>query len=479
MREIIIFLVLSLQVTWVLGQFSQKQKDDLKNLLDYPAVNYTINLNFSVTDYATPLYSCSVLGKLSDEALQQKLQNNYKDAPIYGEMSYRFYKKGNRSEAEKYFNQALPLFAKWQTEEPQNILAYFYEIDYLWSVESYKILESVLQEILQKFPNEKAVYAKNFEFQLFLKNDLQTSQTHLEAFEKQVDANDLHLLNYKKSLGLYTFIMSMRENPEKTLLSDFSFAERAFKANPKSLGHEHFYYYCVTFRSYENLMKRASQKQNSANIKELIKESDKNQIKLLKNAEKFFLKNLSKASESQKVYMLSNLASVYVFLGKFKEAVNYFEQAWQKEKKEDYFEGIIQANGFAGAWDKAEKYLIEALKENPQNLKYLVTLVGLYDRRIPNPELLRKYIAEIEQIGTSNELRSKTLAVWNIKQNNLTRAEFYLDLLGEEDFETLFYKMTLAVLQDKSQEAKSYYEKLVQKDKDDKYLLEAKKILNF
>ncbi|MDW8297329.1 MAG: hypothetical protein RMJ97_10665, partial [Raineya sp.] len=341
------------------------------------------------------------------------------------------------------------------------------------------ILENVLQEMLQKFPNEKVVHVKNFEFQLFLKNDLQTSQTHLEAFEKQVDVNDLHLLNYKKTLDFYNFIVGMRENPEKTFPSDFSFAEKAFKANPKSLGYEHFYYYCVTFRSYENLMKRAFQKQNSANIRELIKESDKNQIKLLKNAEKFFLKNLNKAPESQKVYMLNNLAVSCVFLGKFKEAVHYFEQAWQKEKNESYFEGIMQASGLAEVWDKAEKYLIEALKENPQNLKYLVTLVGLYDRRIPNPELLRKYIAEIEQIGTSNELRSKTLAVWNIKQNNLTRAEFYLDLLGEEDFETLFYKMTLAVLQDKSQEAKSYYEKLVQKDKDDKYLLEAKKILNF
>jgi|GEM_PF-5969505 len=475
MRKIILFFLFLFQANISWGQFSQQQKEAIKELMSYPSVNYSFNINFSTTDYATLLYPSLNIYELSIEQLEQKLQNSYKDAPIYGRISALFYQKKERNEAEKYFNKAIPLFKEWQQKEPQNPLAYLYMIDYLWSVETYPLLQETLQELSQKFPNDKAVIVKNFEFSLFVKNDVVAAQSYLDAFEKQVEPNNLAFLVYKQNLLWYKFLLRLKENPTNTSVSDFSFAEKAFKASPNSIAYGHFYYYCVTASSYEYMAKwifQNSQKiKNNDNYLELIREKDKKRIKLLQEAD------LEKAPKIQKTYILNNLGVVYIFLAEAKKAMECFEKAWQIEKNRNFLEAAILVASADKQWTDAEKYLQLALSENPQELQHLAMLVVIYSTKKPNPELLKKYITQIEQIGSSNELRSEVLAVWNMKQNNLERAEFYIDLLPEN--RGIPYRMALSVLKDDTTNAKKYFEKLWAEDKEDKDLLKAKQILNF
>lgn len=481
MRKILFFSLFLFQVSISWGQFSQKQKEAVKELMTYPNVNYSFNINFSTADYVAPFYPHLDLYELSVEQLEQKLQNSYKDAPIYGRISALFYQKKERLEAEKYFSRAIPLFKEWQLKEPQNMLPYLYMIDYLWSVETYPLLQETLQELSQNFPNEKVVIAKNFEFSLFIKNDVETAQNYLETFEKLVEPNNLTLLIYKQNLLWWKFLLGIKENPAKASPSDFSFAEVAYKTNPSSVAHGHFYYYCVTASSYENMAKRIlhnSQKnRNDNNYLQVLREKDKNRIKLLKEAERFFLKNLDKAPKIQQTYILNNLGVVYIYLGEAKKSIECFEKAWQIEKNKKFLEAAIFVAGADRQWSDAEKYLQLVLSENPQDLQHLAMLVVIYSVKKPNPELLKKYITQIEQIGSSDELRSGVLAVWNIKQNNLERAEFYLNLLPESS--GLFYRMVLSVLKDDMVEAKKYFQKLFAENKEDKNLLKAKQILNF
>lgn len=481
MRIFLIVVVCLFQVSFAWGQFSQKQKEEVRKLLSYPSVNYSLNINFSTTDYVTPLYPSLDIYELSLEQLEQKLQNNYKDAPIYGRISTLYYQKKDLNQASKYFDKAIPLFREWQQKEPQNPLAYLYVTDYLWSVGNFSLLQEILQEASQKFPNDKAIIAKNFEFSLFAKNDVKTAQSYLETFEKQVETNNLTLLTYKQNLAWWKFLLGARENPANITQSDFSFSEKAFKANPNSIAYGHFYYYCVTASSYENMAKWVLQNpkkiNKNDNYLEIIREKDKNRIKLLKEAEQFFLKNLDKVPKSQKTYMLNNLGVVYAFLANSQKSTEYFEKAWQMEKTKNFIEATILMSGIDKQWITAEKYLQQALSENPQELQHLAMLILIYDEKKPNPELLKKYVTQIEQIGSSDELRSKVLAVWNLKQNNLERAEFYLELLPENS--GLFYKMIFSALKDDTTSAKKYFEKLWAEDKEDKDLLKAKQILNF
>ncbi|MCS7078327.1 MAG: hypothetical protein NZ455_16565 [Bacteroidia bacterium] len=486
MKKIIIFYFL-LQSFLSLCQLSQNQKDSLVKWLEYPKVNYGMDIKFDYKGYKTSHQSPNVvlsLSELNQADLSAKIQNNYKDAPLYGAMCIQALKQNNRQQAENYFAKSTQLFQEWQSKETNNPLPYLQLIEFLWLVKAYSYLESIIQEALAKFPQEYGIVEHAFLFNLFVLNDFNQSEKHLKEMEKQSHPYDIEVLYYYQVLRILKIMTTLDKfEDNKTIDYDYSIVEKAMQANPKSVGHAHLYHYCVIVKGFLKLCLKYIQAQKQSKHQVTYKglqKSNKKEIKQIQKSEMFLKKNLHKMSDNQKIYVFSHIGTACFLTGKSDEAVSYFDKAWQREQRPEFSDAINFIYSVTKQWDSLEKRLKKEAQLSPQNIKPRAGLVLLYQEgsAIPNHKALSYYVQEIEQISTTDKLKRKVLSVWYLKEKNFNTAPVYVYSL-EDDFEGLSYKMTLAALEDQASMVKTYFDKAYQLDPENSYILKVKSLLKY
>ncbi|MFN3315724.1 MAG: hypothetical protein ACK40K_02850, partial [Raineya sp.] len=214
----------------------------------------------------------------------------------------------------------------------------------------------------------------------------------------------------------------------------------------------------------------------SDDFQEVLKETSKEEKKDLKEVVSFFNKNITKADKSKNT-MRNNAAFANVLLGNYKDAIKLFEEHYQETTSQAILESIALTHFLDKNWKSLENVLAKMLEANPQDMQILLSYMSLYDRYDKNEAKLKQTLMRIEQTTTSDPTRSLILATWYLKQKNLSKADFYCDLLSENTKEELLCLAVQSILKDDKPKSKNFIEKMLVLDKDNEEAIKLKKIL--
>ncbi|GAB4125295.1 MAG: hypothetical protein OHK0045_05510 [Raineya sp.] len=458
-----------------MAQISQAQKDSATKLLYFKSTSFQYGIDFKPFEYLASDYKNTFNEKMSDEEILSKLNKSHQDAEAYTALCYRFFERKDMKTASQYFDKAMEGLKNWADDKPNDAKPLMMMLDLCSSTQSYQAFDNITDEALKRFPKHLGILSRIYIHKLSVQKNFKDAEELLNRALAEEPYNLQSVANWL-SLQQFRYIVSLSNDASKMPKQiDISLVQKALKNNPKSLGYQHLYYYALTTRVYMNLMAKFMTKKTD-DFQGVFKETSKEEKKELKEVINFFKKNLDKADKSKNT-MRNNAAFANVLLGNNEEAISLFEAQYKETASRATLESIALTHFLDKNWNALKNSLDRMLEIDPNDMKILLSYMSLYEKYDKNDAKLKETIARVEQTTTSDPTRSLILATWYLKEKNLTKADFYCDLLSEDAKEALLCLAVQAVLKEDRNKALLFVEKMLVLDKEDKEALALKKVL--
>ncbi|MDX1903112.1 MAG: hypothetical protein SFU27_03040 [Thermonemataceae bacterium] len=460
------------------AQFSEAQKDSVLAKLSYNNSAYQLFIGFRPADYQSKP-QINPYKELSDKEVLEKLSNRYTDASVYQELCIRYFSKNEMPKAEEYFNKAVPLYENWVNEETKNTKPLLELMDLLLATKTYSIIDKVLLNALEKFPQDKDVLEKAIIIYLDIFKDFDKTQYYINQL-LAVEPYNLSACTYQIMIYDYQLLVALNQNKTDLPKLDISIAEKALNANPKNIAYQHLYHFARVLKIYMEVMTNfllTTTDKSSMDYANLFKTLNKPQQKVFEEAYNFFKKNIDKAPKTARESFLNTLGFIALYLNKNKESKKYFQTYYDETKNRIPLESLILINFIEKNWKETEKF-VQVHIEQFNELTGYASLIKLYEDYDKNANKAQEVIKKVEAISTSDPNRSLILATWYLKHKNIEKASFYCDLLDAQSPEALWRNLALNVLKGDTANARKYLDTILQNTPNEKDALQLKKILN-
>jgi hypothetical protein len=461
-----------------LAQFTSSQKDSVLNALGYGSVDYRFTIFFKPFDYSSKVEK-NTFENQSEKEILDGLSNTYKDASRFQYLCLLLFKdKKDLTKVENYFNKAIEKYQLWIDKEPKDPTPYIELLALFYGTQTYKPLSEVLDEALNKFPENIDL----LEFASLLSLDLYKDFEKTKSINAQIfklEPYNLSACTYQLMIYQYQFILAMSKGGELPKI-DISIAEEALKANPQKVGYQHLLHFAKVGRGYLNCAEKFYKESNATSGEldygNMFNGLTEDQKKEFKAAETFFKTQVNKQKKAR-LNILNSLGFVCLYLNKRADALNHFQLYYDESQSQEALENLILLQFLNKNWSATET-LLETSISKFNSINGYSSLMGIFSKYKIDLAKQQATIKRVEDLTTQDETKNILLATWHLKNKNVEKASHYCGLLTPQTESSNWRYFALSVLQDNRENADVFLKTILAENPSDEDALKLKRILN-